>query len=65
MKTLVEYCKIDFKFEKLVNQTLYYVAPDGFICRIPVEDLGGSMIRADEKGIMIMKWIRKELTEIK
>jgi hypothetical protein len=64
MKTLVEYCKDQFVFEKLLQDTLYYVAPDKFLVRVPVADLDGAMIRAEEKGMVLMKWIRKELKGI-
>lgn len=64
MKTLVEYCKEQFVFEKLLQDTLYYVARDGFVVRVPVKELDGASVRADEKGMVLMKWIRRELKGI-
>jgi len=43
---------------------LYYVAPDKFLVRVPVADLDDAPVHAEEKGIVLMKWIRKELKGI-
>ena len=64
MKTVKDYVKDDkkayFKFYR--QNVLYYETEDGtLLFEVPTYDLGDACANTEEKAIMFMKWIRKQL----
>lgn len=54
------------KFRYFCNGSLFYSTDDGWVFPVPVEDTmnaqGSSpMFMAEEKGITLMRWIRKAM----
>lgn len=43
---------------------LHYETASGFEFRVPITDTGGGRFLVKDKGIMFMRYIRKELEEI-
>lgn len=43
------------------DRALHYETEDGFIFPVPVDDAGSATFRADERAIVLMRYIRKHL----
>jgi len=43
---------------------LWYVTENSFCFPVPIEDVGDATFNKEEKGIMLMRWIRKHLAII-
>jgi hypothetical protein len=66
MKTLVEYTKQLWAFHHFKDGTFWYCPATldkefAFLVPVPVEDVGNGELKDYEKGIVLMKWIRKYL----
>ena len=46
------------------NSMLWYTCANGFEVPIPITDVGDTTFNKVEKGIMLMRWIRKHLALI-
>lgn len=60
--------KSSVKFHHFMDNKLYYVCADGFSFPIPVADTksdqgDAAVFHAEEKGIYMMRWIRKAMEE--
>jgi len=58
--------KSPVKFHHFTDNNLYYICADGFTFPIPVADTksdqgGAAVFYAEEKGIYMMRWIRKAM----
>ncbi len=40
---------------------LWYITDDGFEFPVPIEDIGDGIFHAEEKAILLMRYIRKHL----
>lgn len=52
-------------FRRIENDNLIYATEDGFEFRVPVEDTGDGIFLSDDKAIIFMRYIRKEIANIK
>ena len=56
--------KVFFQFYR--KGYLHYICEsNGFVFRVPIEDCGDACFNASDKGILLMRYIRKELKGIK
>lgn len=51
--------KVLFKFYR--NGILYYETEDGFLFEVPTSDTNDACFNAEDKAILFMRWIRKQL----
>ncbi len=51
--------KVHFKFFR--GNTLFYETEDGFLFEVPANDIGTGIMNRDDKAIVYMRWIRKQL----
>ena len=49
------------RFEFYRKGYLHYVCENGFQFRVPISDCGDGIFLPDDKGILFMRYIRKEL----
>lgn len=63
MTTLAEVLKAGptSTFEKCADGALFYVTSANFRFRVPVVELGASMVGPVERTSMFMRWIKREL----
>ena len=61
MKTLAELVKLNYNFTEFRHNKFFFVSEDNSFLSVPYEELGGANIHAFEKGIVLMKWIRKQI----
>ena len=54
--------KVKFKFYRQGN--LYYETEDGFVFPVPVEDTGEATFLNEDKAILFMRYIRKQIAVI-
>jgi hypothetical protein len=52
------------KFKQYRLGNLYYETQEGFIFAIPLHDLDGVTLGAEEKCSLLMKWIKRGLQEM-
>ena len=52
-------------FKYFRDNVLYYETYSGFMFRVPVEDTAGATFQCMDKPIFFMRWIRKELEQLK
>ena len=62
LKTLVKNKTARFAFYR--DRALHYETDDGFIFPVPIEDAGSATFNAEEKAILMMRYIRKHLEYI-
>jgi hypothetical protein len=58
LKEMVENKKV--KFEYYRDKELWYSTEDGFKFPVPIEDIGTGVLKAEDKAILFMRWIRKQ-----
>ena len=51
--------KVEFEFYR--KGFLFYKCENGFQFRVPVDDCGDACFNKEDKGILFMRYIRKEL----
>jgi hypothetical protein len=62
MKLLTELAKKNYCFERFYNKQFIFTSEDGsYTVFIPEEDIGNGDILAYEKGISLLKWIKKQI----
>lgn len=49
------------KFQYYRAGELYYKCENGFIFSVPINDTNDAAFKAEDKGILFMRWIRKAL----
>lgn len=49
------------RFEFYHMGVLYYRTDKGLLFEVPVEDTGSGVLNAEDKAILFMRWIRKQL----
>lgn len=54
--------KVKFKFYRQGN--LYYETEDGFSFPVPVEDTGEATFLGEDKAILFMRYIRKQIAVV-
>ena len=59
VKELVKGKKVHFNFYR--QGILYYETDDGFLFEVPTDDVGTAAMLKDDKAILYMRWIRKQL----
>jgi len=47
------------KFEYFRDHALWYSTEAGDIFPVPIEDAGSATFKREEKGMMLMRWMRK------
>ena len=52
------------KFELYRQGELWYVTEDGFKFPVPIEDTGAGTFLAEDKAMIFMRYIRKQLKNI-
>lgn len=62
LKTLVKNKTARFAFFR--DRALHYETEDGFLFPVPVDDAGSATFNAEEKAILLMRYIRKHLETI-
>ena len=55
--------RVKFKFYR--SGVLYYETEKGLVFEVPVSDTGDAVFNQDEKAILFMRWIRKQIEGIK
>ena len=55
--------RVKFKFFR--SGILYYETEDGLIFEVPIHDTGDAVFNPEDKAIMFMRWIRKEIERIR
>lgn len=53
--------KASFQYYRAGN--LYYKSESGLLFPVPIDDIGDASFNAEEKGIMMMRYIRKFLEQ--
>ena len=61
IKDIVKDKKAHFVFFR--DRALFYETDDGFQFPVPVEDAGSATFNAEEKAILLMRYIRKHLAQ--
>ena len=61
MNDIKELIKGTVRFQFYRAGNLYYKTESGFTFTVPVEDVGEATFNAEEKGILMMRYIRKQL----
>ena len=51
--------KVKFKFYR--SSILYYETEQGLLFEVPIEETGHGVFNVEEKAILFMRWIRKQL----
>ena len=51
--------KVKFVFYR--DKALHYKTEDGFIFPVPIEEAGSATFRAEERAMLMMRYIRKHL----
>lgn len=59
IKELVKNQNAHFVFYR--DQSLFYETDNGFLFSVPISDAGASTINAQEKAILLMRYIRKHI----
>ena len=62
IKDIVKNQRARFVFYR--DRTLWYQTDNGFEFPVPLDDVGGATFNADEKAILMMRYIRKHLANI-
>lgn len=52
------------RFTNFRKGNLWYVTECGFEFPVPIEDVGDAIFNADEKAMMLMRYIRKHISLI-
>lgn len=47
------------RFTNYRKGNLWYITDDGFEFPVPIEDVGDGIFKAEEKAMMLMRYIRK------
>jgi hypothetical protein len=55
--------KVRFKFYR--SQNLYYETESGFLFPVPLSDIGDATFLAEDRAILFMRYIRKQIDDIK
>lgn len=63
IKDMVKNKKVTFLFYQ--NGELWYTTESGFKFPVPTHDVGTAAMNAEDKAILFMRWIRKEITKQK
>lgn len=53
------------KFKYYRENELWYVTEDGFEFPVPISDTGLAVFQAEDKAMLFMRWIRKQLDKVK
>lgn len=65
MKRLIDYVNCEYYFHSYRDGSLiYHRNEDGFKVFVPVKDINQGTLESLEKGVTLMKWIRRALEEI-
>lgn len=62
--SIKDYIKGNVQFIYYRNKELWYSTNNGFKFPIPIEDCGDAMFLREDKGILYMRWIKKQLQMI-
>ena len=54
--------KVYFQFYR--SGKLYYKTECGFMFEVPISDAGDACFNAEEKAILLMRWLRKAVSDI-
>lgn len=52
-------------FVRYQSRELWYRCDNGFMFPVPVDDTGEAAFNVEDKGIMFMRWIRRQLDVIR
>lgn len=47
------------RFQYYRDSQLWYKTENGFLFPVPIEDIGNATFNAEEKGLLMMRYIRK------
>lgn len=61
LPTVKECIKGQVKFEFYRKGFLFYICENGFQFRVPIDDCGDACFNKEDKAILFMRYIRKEL----
>jgi hypothetical protein len=56
--TLKDHLRGKVRFVRYQNGELWYVTPTGFEFPIPITDTGTGVFKAEDNGILFMRWVR-------
>ncbi len=62
LTTLVKDRTARFVFYR--DRALHYETDDGFLFPVPIDDAGSATFNAEEKAILLMRYIRKHLENV-
>jgi len=62
IKDMIKNKKVSFLFYK--EGELWYTTECGFNFPVPVSDVGTAAMNAEDKAILFMRWIRKEIAAV-
>ena len=62
-KVLKTRVKAQVRFVYFTDGALWYEAVDGWKFPVPVSDAGTGSFHAEEKGILLMRWMRRHMEE--
>jgi len=63
IKDMVKDKKVTFLFYK--TGELWYTTECGFEFPVPIDDVGTAAMNAEDKALLFMRWIRKQLEVVK
>ena len=58
-----EYIQGECQFEYYRDSQLWYRTENGFLFPVPIDDIGNATFGRSERGILMMRYIRKWLNE--
>ena len=61
--SIKDYVTGNVTFQFYRKGELYYKTENGFEFRVPIDDTGDGVFLAEDKAIMFMRYIKKELKE--
>lgn len=59
LKNMVKGKRVHFEFYR--DHELWYKTDDGFVFPVPIEDVGNATFLAEDRAILFMRYIRKQL----
>jgi hypothetical protein len=62
IKELVKDKNVRFLYYR--EKELWYATDDDFAFPVPIDDVGSAFMKAEDKAILFMRWIRKHINNL-
>lgn len=61
MSDIKDYIKGQVEFQYYKDSTLWYLTSNNYLFPVPISDIGNATFNNRDKGILFMRYIRKQL----